>query len=105
MKKRESFSGHLRFEVPTLLIADIEMLSTSSTHSIKESMCNIKPRFEKYQINIRMPTPLFITSITASVAFCTSGNCTTAMVVGSTGANRMVAYTYSRLAKLSWSEF
>ena len=40
-----------------------------------------------------MPTPLFITSITASVAFCTLGNCTTAMVVGSTGANRMVAYT------------
>ena len=39
-----------------------------------------------------MPTPLFITSPTASVAFCTFGNCTTATVVGSTGANRIVAY-------------
>ena len=98
MKKRESFSGHLRFDVPTLLIAEIEMLSTSSTHSMKERkrVCVMKSRFEKkYQINIRMPTPLFITSITASVAFCTSGNCTTATVVGSTGANRMVAYTQS----------
>ena len=56
-------------EIPTVLIADREMLSTSS---IKESN---KQRFEKeFQKNIQMPTPLFITSITASVAFCTLEN-------------------------------
>jgi hypothetical protein len=37
-----------------------------------------------------MPTPRFITSLTASVAFRTSGNCTTATEVGSRGARRMV---------------
>ena len=37
-----------------------------------------------------MPTPRFITSLTASVALRTSGNCTTATEVGSRGARRMV---------------
>lgn len=40
--------------------------------------------------HIRIPTPLFITSLTASVAFWTSGKCMTATVVGSTGVNRIV---------------
>jgi hypothetical protein len=37
-----------------------------------------------------MPTPVFRTSATASVAFCTLGNCTTATVVGKRGANLIV---------------
>ena len=52
--------------------------------------------------DIRMEAPVFIISLTASVAFRTSGNWTTATVVGSRGAKRRVAnrshiYEYAML--------
>lgn len=41
-------------------------------------------------IDVRMPTPRFITSIDALVAVSTSGNWTTATLVGSRGASLIV---------------